>query len=193
MSFEILAVVVGAFVSMLSAVAIYALKESLEHRHKREKDKTLEEVKRRITEVGFNIAGISMVHKIDHAPEPKFQLTNELIREIEKEIAKRASGKVGASHEEIKAEIDRRMEDVRERISKIEDRFPDRETIDKIASINDALFAERIEQLSYRLDSIEKRSLSKWDVAITVSLVVAGIFAVVGATYAALSTFGVVA
>ena len=47
--------------------------------------------------------------------------------------------------------------------------------------------------LSSRLDSIESRTLSKWDVAITVALVVAGIFSAVAATYAALRVFGVIA
>ena len=41
------------------------------------------------------------------------------------------------------------------------------------------------------LGLLEQQQLTKWDVAITVSLVVAGIFSVVGATYGVLKALGV--
>ena len=82
------------------------------------------------------------------------------------------------------------MTEVRGRLEAIENRFPDDATIDKIASINDALFAQRIEQLSTRIEKLEEKLLTKWDVALIVSIVAAGIFTVVGATYAVLKVFG---
>ncbi len=82
------------------------------------------------------------------------------------------------------------MKGLKERLQAIENRFPDEASIDKIASINDALFAQRIDQLSERLDKIEEKILSKWDVATIVSIIASGIFAVVGATYAVLKALG---
>lgn len=192
MTIEIIVVVLGAIISMIAAVAVYAFKVSMEHLSERDRTKTLEKVRRRITEIGLNVAGISLVHTIDQSDEPKFELTNELLREIEEEIALRVSGKVGKSADDATGEVDRRMDEIRDRISKIEKRFPDRDTVDKISSINDALFAERIEQLSARLDTIEKRMLTKWDVVIIVAASVGAIFAVVSATWAALLATGLV-
>ena len=82
------------------------------------------------------------------------------------------------------------MKGLRERLQAIEKRFPDEASIDKIASINDALFAQRIDQLVDRLEKLEEKVLTKWDVAIIVSLVAAGIFTIVGATYAVLKALG---
>ena len=82
------------------------------------------------------------------------------------------------------------MAGVKKRIKKIEDRFPEESQIEKIASINDALLAERIEQLSKQVQSIEARILSKWDVALTVGVIISGIIAVIVMTYGILKAFG---
>ena len=105
-------------------------------------------------------------------------------------IASQASSSQASSRNAIGIEIDSRINELRARLQAVEDRFPKSSSIDKIASINDALFAERIDQLSTRIGGLEKKLLSKWDVAVSVCLIIAGIFAVVGATYAVLKVFG---
>jgi hypothetical protein len=82
------------------------------------------------------------------------------------------------------------MGEVSERIKKIEGRFPEEAQIEKIASINDALLAERIDQLSKQVQALELRTLSKWDVALTVGLIISGIIVVVGATYGVFKALG---
>jgi len=87
-------------------------------------------------------------------------------------------------------EIQRQMAEVTDRVKRIEDRFPPEAQIEKVASINDALLAERIDQLSKQIQAIESRILSKWDVALTASAIITGLMVIVGATYAVLKTLG---
>jgi len=87
-------------------------------------------------------------------------------------------------------EIEGQMHEVSDRIKKIEDRFPEESQIEKIASINDALLAERIDQLSKQVQALESRTLSKWDVAVTVGAIISGMIIVVGATYGVLKALG---
>jgi len=191
-SFEITLALAGAAASILAGLLTNALKDISEKREKLNKEKYLEDAKRRVTEVGFSLAGIHISHRINHDPLPQTQVTDQLLREIENEIATLASERLKGSREEIRSEVESRLNEIKGRIQAIEERFPDKSSIDKIASINDALFAERIEQLGARLEKLEAKQLTKWDVAITVSMVVAGIFAVVGATYAVLIALGVI-
>ena len=143
-----------------------------------------EDAKRRITEIGLNFAGIQLSHRIDHDPKrAPAQVTDELVAQIEEGIVARIADQKEPSGEKVRAEVDKAITELKARLESIETRFPDSSSIDKIASINDALFAERIDQLSQRIVILEQKQLTQWDVAITVSLVVAGIFTVVGATY----------
>lgn len=189
MSADITWMISGVAVSVLAALVSYAFRDFSQGREKRDRDETLRDAKKRITEIGLSLAGINLAQKIDHDPQGPINLTDQLLREIEEEVAKRASSS-GASKEEIRSQIDAHLDDVKSRLQAIEERFPDQSDIDKISSINDALFAERIEQISSRIERLENQQLTKWDVAITVSLVVAGIFCIVGATYGVLQAFG---
>jgi hypothetical protein len=124
---------------------------------------------------------------------PDSALAKELLREIQSEIAAQATSISQASGKAVDDQVETKLSDLKDRLEAVEARFPDKSLIDKIASINDALFAERIDQLADRIDNIENKLLSKWDVAIIVSLVLSGIFVVVGGTYAVLKAFGLLA
>jgi len=141
------------------------------------------------TELGINIAGVQLRHQIsgENITEP---LTEQLISQVEGDLLERLSDVDGISKAQVRQEIDNKVSDIKGRLEQIEGRFPDTDTIDKISSINDALFAERIELLAKRLDSLESKSLGKWDVAIIVSLVIAGISFIVGATYSVITVLG---
>jgi hypothetical protein len=127
------------------------------------------------------------------AKEAPVEVTEELVAQIEEGIVARIADQRALSGEGVQVEVDKAVADLKGRLESIETRFPDSSSIDKIASINDALFAERIEQLASRMALLERKLLTKWDVAITVSVVVAGICTVVGATYAVLKAVGVLA
>lgn len=150
------------------------------------------DLQRSRTEFGINIAGIELRHQIE-GQEVNEPLTEQLIAQVEDGILDRLSDVDGISKEQVKDEIEKKVKDIRSRLEQIEHRFPDTDKIDKISSINDALFAERIELLSKRLDSLESKQLGKWDVAIVVSLVITGISFVVGATYSVIVLFSAAA
>jgi VIT1/CCC1 family predicted Fe2+/Mn2+ transporter len=176
------AVAVGAAVSGLAAKLVQLVTELKSTQAKSNLLKSK-------TELGISIAGVHLRHQIigENASGP---LTEKLISQVEDGLLERLSNLEGLSKSEVREEIDKKVSDIRGRIEQIESRFPDTSTIDKISSINDALFAERIELLSKRLDSIESKMLGKWDVAIIVSTVIVGISFVVGATYSIITALG---
>jgi len=183
-SFDV--VLSGLIASLGAAAASRGLYEWFSKRDAREKEIIVREVIANVPVVG----GLSAA--LRSTPNRQSELAKQLMEEIQQDIADRVARIPSMSQEEVEKEVDRRLREVHSRVEAIEERFPSESNLDKIASINDALFAERIEQLASRLENLEKRQLSRWDVAITVSLVVAGIFAVVGATYGVLKVFGVV-
>lgn len=116
--------------------------------------------------------------------------TPELLRRMEDQIVTRvAATSCCLAREEVQQEIDDQLTILQERLHQIESRFPGRTAPDLIASLNEALLSERIDQVAKQVQSIERRVLSKWDVALTVSAMIAGIAFVVGATYAILRIF----
>ncbi len=178
----ITAVVIGAGVSGVAAKLAQLISELKSTQAKSDLLKSK-------TELGVSIAGVHLRHQIvgEEASEP---LTEKLISQVEDSLLERMSDLDGLSKIEVRKEIDKKVSDIRSRIEQIESRFPDSDTIDKISSINDALFAERIELLAKRLDSMEAKILSKWDVAIIVSAMIVGISFVVGATYSIITIIG---
>ena len=180
----------GVAASLVAALGTSYLKELFERIQRRERDKTEKAAQRQVSEISFSIGGLRLSHQFEHPSAPQAQVTNQLLKEVEQGIVQGVSDQQGISRDQVTAEVDERMKGLKERLQAIENRFPEEASIDKIASINDALFAQRIDQLSARLDKLEEKMLSKWDVATIVSVIAAGIFAVVGATYAVLKAFG---
>ncbi|MEH8019578.1 hypothetical protein MN202_20270 [Rheinheimera muenzenbergensis] len=189
MSIEIIVAASGVAVSLVSAFISSYLKKHSD----KERSELSDDVKRTITEIGLSVAGIEIMHSVKSEPQQSnVEITDELLAKIEEGIVSKISSQGEISHDDVKAEVGRAVQEINSRLEKIEARFPDKSSIDKIASINDALFAERLEQLSSRITEMEKKQLSKWDVALVVSMIVAAIFTVVGTTYAVLKAVGVV-
>lgn len=192
MSFDIqlASSVIGVAASVLAAIGTGIFK-SLYVRHERlDRDKMQEAARSRLTEISINFAGLGLKYQVGQTTLPEAQVATQLLKEVEQGIVEGVTERDGLSREQAQSEVEDKMTEVRGRLEAIERRFPDDATIDKIASINDALFAQRIEQLSTRIEKLEEKLLTKWDVALIVSIVAAGIFAVVGATYTVLKVFG---
>jgi hypothetical protein len=119
-------------------------------------------------------------------------VTPELVRRMEEQILAQVQSSPRVSPEDVQKEVESQLAEVQERIEKIENRFPDEAKLDKVASINDALLSERIDQLSKQVENLENKMLSHWDVALVVSAIIAAIIAVVGATYGVLKVMGVI-
>ena len=179
---EWIAAVLGLWASLAAALLSWFAKERAEQaKRKRVKE---------LYEIALNLGPVSVSRTIEVPRTTEAVATPELLRDIERTIVARVEALPLASREAMQQEIEMQMGEVKKRIEKIENRFPEEAQIEKIASINDALLSERIDQLSKQVQAIESRILTKWDVALTVSAVVTGIIVVVGATYAVLKAFG---
>ena len=120
---------------------------------------------------------------IESGGEDNIEPLEPLIERIEEQVIARVSKSPGMSKQDIKQEVKKELEEISGRLEKIENRFPEGSQLEKISSINDAILSERIEQLSKQLTSIENKVLYRWDVAVTVSMIIGGVFTVVAATY----------
>ena len=90
----------------------------------------------------------------------------------------------------INIEYQKELEKLQERITAIESKFPSDETnIDKIASINDAIFLTKIDGLSKAVENIERKMLSKWDVAKIVVMIIGLVMTAIGVVFAVVTYF----
>lgn len=80
----------------------------------------------------------------------------------------------------IKREVENRTSALKERLEGIEKRFPSESTLEKIASVNDAILGTKIEELQKAIDRIESKLISKWDVAKIVFIIIGSLGALVG-------------
>ena len=66
---------------------------------------------------------------------------------------------------EIEEQVNVKVDELKKRIEAIESRFPQEATLEKIASVNDAILATQLETLSDSIKAIQDKMLTKWDVA----------------------------
>lgn len=119
-------------------------------------------------------------------------LTDDLARRMEQQILLNVLSSSAATQEQVQEEVKAQLTEVHGRIKEIENRFPDKSTLEKIASINDGLLSERIDQLAKQVDRLEKERLSRWDVLTVVGYIIGGIILISGATYGVLKATGVI-
>ena len=103
-------------------------------------------------------------------------------------IARPLSAAAGTllSKNDVEQEVERRVAVLKDRIARIEARFPDDAVIDKVASVNDAIFATSLEALAESVRRIEEKMLSKWDVAKIVFIIIGALGALLGVALAIL-------
>lgn len=180
-----LAAVLGVVASLLASLVSYAAS-----RRRKRHDEILAAANE---QVSISVEPVRTERNYrDNGGDIEFTSTAELFARMEQQILARVQSSVSVPREQIQKEIRRQIADVEDCIRKIEGRFPEEAKIEKIASINDVLLTARIDQLSEQLKHIEERILSKWDVAVVVGLIIAGIIAIVGATYAVLKATGTI-
>jgi len=131
------------------------------------------------------------ITKLYGGGEPEPIITSGLVKRMEEQVLARVQSS-GVSRQEVQKEVKAQVAEIQDRIAKIENRFPDEAKMDKVASINDALLSERIDQLSKQVENLENKMLSHWDVAVVVGGIITGIIAIVGATYGVLKATGVI-
>ena len=172
-----LAALAGVIASLISA--LYSL-----FRKKSEIDsikKKSERLRSRATQISIDLGLVKFTQSLEQTAEniPK----DEIIEQLEGRILRRLSEQPNLTDEGIDIAVKSDLNEFRERIDKIESRFPEESKIEKIASINDALLSERIDQLKERVDRLGNKILNRWDVALTVSAIIGGIITIVVTTY----------
>jgi len=65
---------------------------------------------------------------------------------------------------DVKELVNEKFEELKKRVEAIETRFPKEATLEKIASVNDAILATQLEAMSDSIKEIQKNILTKWDV-----------------------------
>lgn len=178
--------IIASILGGLASLAAYGLSVVKKRKQQVELESARDRVQKALAFYRFSL-DVGPIRGTRTFPEPP---TDDLVRQIEDQAAQRLSADPAKTVEVVRDEITSELGEVRERIKRIEDRFPDESEIEKNSLINDALLAERIDQLVKRLDALETRVLSKWDVAKVVSGILAGISAVVAATYSVITFLG---
>ena len=72
---------------------------------------------------------------------------------------------VPSAKKEIEAEVNSKIEEIKRRIEIVEARLPKDSTLDKLASVNDAILGTQIEALTEAVKDLKEKILTKWDVA----------------------------
>jgi hypothetical protein len=75
-------------------------------------------------------------------------------------------------------ELKQAVEEVRSRVGSIEIRLPNKSTLDKIASVNDAILATKIDNLESYLAKLEANQVTKWHV-VKIVLAITGAIATI--------------
>jgi hypothetical protein len=188
MSLLIEPTIIAALVSTIASLiaSLYAVL-----RKKSEKEnlkKQTERLKSKAAEISVDLGIVKFTSSLESPGHPIPQ--EHIIDQLENRILAKLQEHPNANDEVVKAEIRNDLAEFKMRIEKIEKRFPDESKIEKIASINDALLSERIDQLKEQFNRLESKILNRWDVAITVSAIIGGISAVVATTYGFLKFIG---
>jgi membrane protein YqaA with SNARE-associated domain len=92
--------------------------------------------------------------------------------------------------EQIKTEVEALMASLKERLRRIEQRFPAEATLEKVASVNDAIMATKLENLEASINRLQDQQLSRWDVALVVFAMLGGFGTLIGILVAVLKLTG---
>jgi len=177
-------VIYSALIGAIASIIAGLLASLMLRRRKKQVSNKKEKVRNTITKLGIDLGFVKAEISSNQLAPTQAQLAS-----IEEQIVARLSERPDFNAAKLEDIIENELEQFRDRISKIEERFPPEAQLDKIASIDDAVFSLRIDQLAKHIDALESRLLSRWDVAVIVSSMIGGIFAIVAATYAVISFF----
>ena len=185
-------ILIGVIVSVTLALSVSFMVSFMRRWAVDRRDRFVSKLEKEMVKIGdtFGPVGVTQVLERDGDTSQLPGPSVELINRMKEQVFARVAASPEISKDKIREEIHRQSAELQSRIAKIEARFPEEAKLEKIASINDALLSERIDQLSQQVKNLEKRLLSKWDVALTVSTIIAGIAFVVAATYGVMEVIG---
>jgi len=88
---------------------------------------------------------------------------------------------------DIEEQVNERVNELKKRIEAIESRFPQEATLEKIASVNDAILATQLEAMSDSIKAMQDDMLTKWDVAKVVFAILASLGVIVAIIFGVLN------
>ena len=163
------------------------------HRATKKRERLADEIERLAKErweVGVSIGGMTLTKSVEIDSEATKAPSPVLLKRVEEQVLSTLAASSGLTKEEVNQEIDAQLADLRDGFARIESRFPEEAKVEKIAARDDTFLSERIDQLAKQVENLEKRVLSRWDVALTVGTIIVGITWVVAATYGVLKITG---
>jgi len=83
--------------------------------------------------------------------------------------------------------VNEKVIELKKRIDAIEARFPEEATIEKIASINDAIMVTKLESMSDSIHAIQDQMLTKWDIVKIVFAILAALGVIVAIIFGTLN------
>ncbi|MCK4501225.1 hypothetical protein KAU11_12060 [Candidatus Babeliales bacterium] len=123
-----------------------------------------------------------MVHDLAMNIEDR-QTKDLILKEFIVHLESSASNDIAvAQQDSIKREVEDRTTVLKERLENIEKKFPEESTLEKVASVNDAILGTKIEELQRSIERIESKLFSKWDIAKIVFTIIGSLGALVGLT-----------
>ncbi len=90
---------------------------------------------------------------------------------------------------EIEKQVEERVLPLKKRIEEIERRFPNESTIEKIASVNEAVLATRLDSLTESIRKNEGKLLTKWDVTVIVLKIIGALGVITGIVFGIINYF----
>jgi len=97
----------------------------------------------------------------------------EVVRDLQIEFPE---GTTTADTEHI---VDDKTDAIKKRLDVIESRFPNESAIDKIASVNDAVLATKIEALNESIKAMREKMITRWDLVVVVFEILGAIVIIV--------------
>lgn len=83
--------------------------------------------------------------------------------------------------------VEEKINEIKKRLDDIEARFPKEATLDKLASINDAILGTQVETLTESLRDIREKMLTRWDVVKVVFAVLSALGVIVAIIFGIIS------
>jgi hypothetical protein len=90
---------------------------------------------------------------------------------------------------EVEKLVEAKQSALQQRLEEIENRFPREATLEKIASVNDAILATNLESIVETVKRLEDKVLTRWDVAKVVFEILAAVGVLVGIVSAVIGFF----
>jgi hypothetical protein len=114
----------------------------------------------------------------------------ELLETLEAAAASESSA---MSSEEVESLIEQRLSALRDRLVQIETRFPSEATFDKLASVNEAILATRLDAIQDNIKQLQetlKKVPSNWDIAVIVFAILSALGVLTGMLFAVVKVSG---